>query len=180
MSKGYTRTSKFLSLVLRHEPAKAGLTLDSSGWVGVDELLAGCAAAGVAITRAELAKIVAQNDKQRFAFSDNGQRIRANQGHSVEIDLKLAPAVPPEHLFHGTADRFLAQIRRHGLSKQQRHHVHLSATRETAIEVGKRHGRPVVLRVAAGEMARQGHPFYCSANGVWLTDSVPPQFLDEA
>lgn len=180
MSKDYTRTSKFLSLVLRHEPAKAGLTLDSSGWVGVDELLAGCAAAGMAITPAELATIVAQNDKQRFAFSDDGQRIRANQGHSVEIDLELGPVVPPEHLFHGTADRFLAQIRRNGLSKQQRHHVHLSATRETAVEVGKRHGRPVVLRIAAGEMSRQGHPFYCSANGVWLTASVPPQFLDEA
>ena len=177
MSKDLTRTSKFLSLVLRHEPAKAGITLDSSGWVRVDELLAGCAAAGVAITRDELATVVAQSDKKRFAFSEDAQRIRANQGHSVEIDLNLAPVAPPEHLFHGTADRFLEQIRQNGLSKQQRHHVHLSAARETAVEVGKRHGRPVVLRVAAGEMARQGHTFYCSANGVWLTDSVPPQFL---
>ncbi len=179
MSKDYTRTSKFLSLVLRHEPSKAGITLDSNGWVGVDELLAGCAAAGVTITRDDLATIVAQSEKKRFAFSEDGRRIRANQGHSVEIDLALAPVPPPELLFHGTADRFLASIRLNGLSKQQRHHVHLSAARETAVEVGRRHGRPIVLQVAAGEMAKQGHTFFCSANGVWLTDSVPPQFLSE-
>ena len=179
MPLNYTRISKFLSLVLRHEPEKAGLKLDHAGWVTVDELLAGCIAAGMPITREDLATVVAQSDKKRFAFSEDGTRIRANQGHSVEVELALPPVAPPEFLFHGTADRFLESIRRSGLSKQQRRHVHLSAAREFATEVGKRHGRPVVLRVAAGEMSRHGHIFFCSANGVWLTESVPPQFLTE-
>lgn len=172
------RQSKFLSLVLRHEPEKVGLTLDPQGWVGVDELLRAFAARGRGLTRDQLETIVSTSDKQRFAFSPDGTRIRANQGHSVEgVDLNLPPAAPPEILFHGTADRFLESIRASGLIKGARHHVHLSAELQTARKVGSRHGRLVVLEVAAGEMHRAGHVFFVSANGVWLADAVPAQFL---
>ncbi|MES2695926.1 MAG: RNA 2'-phosphotransferase [Verrucomicrobiota bacterium] len=179
MSVQQVRISKFLSLVLRHEPAKAGIVLDSAGWVEVDALLRGCAAAGVSVSREELEQVVAQSDKQRFAFSDDRRSIRANQGHSVEVQLDYAPMVPPDILFHGTAERFLATIRLEGLNKRQRHHVHLSAERAVAVEVGRRHGRPVVLVVAAAEMHAAGHAFFRSANGVWLTESVPVAFLRE-
>jgi putative RNA 2'-phosphotransferase len=173
----HVRLSKFLSLVLRHEPHKAGLTLDSAGWVDVDVLLRGCAAAGVAITRDELDAIVAQSDKQRFAFSEDRMRIRANQGHSVEVELAYAPAQPPDVLYHGTADRFLASIRSQGLLKGGRHHVHLSSERAVALEVGQRHGRPIIIVVAAATMGRAGHVFFRSANGVWLTEHVPVEFM---
>lgn len=171
------RLSKFLSLVLRHQPEKAGLTLDSAGWIDIDELLRGCAAAGVGLDRATLDAIVAGSDKQRFAFSADGRRIRANQGHSIEVDLAYSPASPPEVLYHGTADRFWSSIQREGLLKGRRHHVHLSEGFETAVAVGRRHGRPFVLRVAAGEMHRRDFVFFRSANGVWLTDHVPAAFL---
>jgi len=174
-----TRVSKFLSLVLRHNPHKAGLVLDDAGWIPVDELLAGSARAGVTFTREELAIVVAENDKKRFAFSPDGARIRASQGHSIEVELEYEPLVPPEVLFHGTADRFLESIRQSGLLKQSRNHVHLSLDRDTAIKVGTRHGRPVVLTVAASKMHEAGHVFYLSANGVWLTEHVPPEFLGE-
>ncbi len=167
--------SKFLSLVLRHRPDAAGVTLDAEGWVGIDELLAGCAARGVAITRAELLEVVRDSDKQRFAI--DGERIRANQGHSVEIDLALPPSVPPARLFHGTVARFLASIVREGLLPGARRHVHLSPDVETARRVGMRRGEPVVLTVDAGAMTAAGLIFYRSENGVWLTDRVPPQFL---
>jgi putative RNA 2'-phosphotransferase len=173
----HVRLSKFLSLVLRHEPHKAGLTLDSAGWVEVDVLLRGCAAAGVPITRAELDAIVAQSDKQRFALSEDRARIRANQGHSVEVELDYAAAQPPEVLYHGTADRFLESIRAQGLLKGRRHHVHLSADRAVALEVGRRHGRPILIVVAAATMVRTGHVFFRSANGVWLTEHVPVEFM---
>lgn len=177
MSDQNTRLSKFLSLVLRHEPARAGLTLDSAGWVDVGDLLRGCAGAGKPLTRATLEEIVAKSDKQRFAFSEDGTRIRANQGHSVAVELEYKPVAPPDVLYHGTADRFLESIQTTGLRKAARHHVHLSAERKTAWEVGRRHGRPVIFIVAAGAMHRAGHAFYLSANGVWLTDGVPPEFL---
>jgi putative RNA 2'-phosphotransferase len=177
MASNHVRISKFLSLVLRHEPAKAGITLDSAGWVDVDALLRGCATAGVHCTREELERIVAESEKQRFALSPDRRRIRANQGHSVEVDLNYARAVPPEVLFHGTADRFLESIKSKGLIKAQRHHVHLSADRAVAIEVGRRHGKPVVIGVAAGAMHRAGYEFFLSANGVWLVDHVPAEFL---
>ena len=172
------RRSKFLSLVLRHEPQRIGIVLDSAGWTDVAGLLAACAAHGMAMTRDQLAEVVATSDKQRFALSDDGARIRANQGHSVDVELELAPATPPDVLYHGTADRFLDSIRAQGLVKQERHHVHLSATREVAIQVGARHGRPVVLVVRAAAMVAAGHAFYRSANGVWLVDHVPAAFLD--
>lgn len=173
----HVRLSKFLSLVLRHEPHKAGLTLDAAGWVEVDALLRGCTAAGKEITRAQLETIVAESDKQRFAFSEDRKRIRANQGHSIEVELEYAPAEPPEVLYHGTADRFLESIRAQGLLKGRRHHVHLSAERGVALEVGRRHGRPVVIVVAAATMGRAGHVFFRSANGVWLTERVPVEFM---
>jgi len=172
-----TRTSKFLSLVLRHEPEAAHVELDAHGWVAVEELLQGAQQAGVALDRNLLAEIVRTSDKQRFAFSADGMRIRANQGHSVPVDLQLAPGQPPETLFHGTASRFLPSIRTQGLRPGTRQHVHLSADVATATRVGQRHGNPVVLSVHAGAMYAAGHCFLQAANGVWLTGSVPPSHL---
>ena len=172
-----TRLSKFLSLVLRHAPERAGVVLDAAGWAEVDALIAGARRAGVALDRARLERVVRDNDKQRFAFSPDGRRIRASQGHSVAVDLGLTPEAPPETLYHGTAARHLDAIRREGLRPGRRTHVHLSADAATAASVGRRHGRPVVLGVAAGAMHRAGHAFVRSANGVWLTDAVPPEYL---
>lgn len=172
-----TRISKFLSLVLRHQPERAGLVLDEAGWVSVDDLLTGCAACGVELDRKQLEQLVRDSDKQRFALSDDGARIRANQGHSVSVALGYEPAEPPELLFHGTVERFLPSIRRQGLVRGKRHHVHLSATEDTAIKVGQRRGRPVLLKVRAGAMHRDGIAFYESENGVWLTEHVPPGYL---
>ena len=177
MARDLTRVSKFLSLVLRHRPEHIGLELDENGWAGVDELIERAAAHGVALTRELIAEIVAGSDKQRFALDATGARIRANQGHSVDIDLGLEPTEPPAILFHGTAASTLPSIRSEGLKPGNRQHVHLSRDEATAIKVGQRHGRPVVLRVFAGKMWRQGTPFYCSANGVWLTPAVPPEFI---
>jgi putative RNA 2'-phosphotransferase len=171
------RTSKFLSLVLRHDPGRIGVALDDAGWTEVARLLAACAAHGVSITRDELAAIVASSDKQRFALSSDGERIRANQGHSVEVDLQLPPAQPPAMLFHGTVERALASIRNGGLVRGKRHHVHLSPDVETATKVGARRGKPVILTIRAGDMAAAGHVFYRSANGVWLVEHVPPEFI---
>jgi putative RNA 2'-phosphotransferase len=171
------RLSKFLSLVLRHRPQTIGVVLDPAGWVDVDELLARAAAHGRAISRAELDEVVATSDKQRFALSADGRRIRANQGHSVDVDLGYRPAVPPAELFHGTVAAVLAAIRAGGLRKMARHHVHLSADRDTASRVGGRRGAPVILVVRAAAMHTDGHLFYLSANGVWLTDAVPPDYI---
>ncbi len=172
------RTSKFLSLVLRHEPERVGLKLDSAGWVGVTELLEAVNRHGVALTLEQLNHIVATSDKKRFAFSEDGASIRASQGHSIEVDLEYAPQVPPELLYHGTATRFLDSIREKGLQKMERHHVHLSAETAATVQVGARHGKPALLIIRAGEMHRAGHVFYRSANGVWLVDQVPPQFIE--
>ncbi|EEF58657.1 RNA 2'-phosphotransferase [Pedosphaera parvula] len=177
MSSRTVKISKFLSLVLRHEPGRIGIQLDSAGWVDVDELLRACTAHQFPFSRDELNQVVATNDKKRFAFSEDGKRIRANQGHSVEVELQYEPSVPPEILYHGTADRFLASIQQDGLIKGNRHHVHLSTELSTAISVGQRHGRPLVFRVLAGQMHRSGHQFFVSANGVWLADHIPANFL---
>ncbi len=179
MKSQLVATSKFLSLVLRHRPDVVGITLDAEGWVPVEDLLAACAQHGRAISREQLDAAVRTNDKQRFAFSADGTRIRANQGHSVPIDLGLAPVEPPELLYHGTVPRFLESIRRDGLTKGQRRHVHLSPDVGTATKVGQRRGRPVVLVVEACRMFRDGHTFYRSENGVWLTDAVPPEYIRE-
>src|SRR6266851_2628659 len=172
------RTSKFLSLVLRHEPARVGLQLDTAGWVGVDELLAAVARHGVPLTREQLDHIVATSDKKRFAISEDALRIRASQGHSVEIDLQYPPKTPPEILYHGTAMRFLDGIRQQGLQKMERHDVHLSAETKLTLQVGGRHGKPGLLTIRAGDMHRAGFIFRCSANGVWLVDHVPAAFIE--
>lgn len=177
MDKTLKSKSKFLSLILRHQPDVAGLTLDDAGWVDIDALLAGCARAGSPVTRDELDTIIRQNDKQRFAVSEDGRRIRASQGHSVQVDLGYEPAEPPAELYHGTAERVVPAIRREGLLRQARHHVHLSETAETARAVGQRHGRPVVIVVDAARMRTDGHVFFRSANGVWLVEHVPVAYL---
>lgn len=171
------RISKFLALHLRHDPAGLGLELEPGGWVAVEALLAACARKRRPISRAELEEVVRTSDKQRFAFDAAKTKIRANQGHSVDVDLQLTPAEPPPILYHGTGEGSLAAILRDGLSKMQRHHVHLSADAVTAHKVGARHGRPAVLRVDAAAMAAAGIVFYRAANGVWLVDHVPPHYL---
>lgn len=171
------RISKYLSLHLRHRPDALGLALGPGGWVEIDGLLHAAGRRGFRITRAELDAVVAENDKQRFSISEDGVLIRANQGHSVPIDLELAPAAPPERLYHGTAERSVAPILAEGLRRMARHHVHLSADVVTATKVGARHGRPVVFAVEAAVMQRDGHVFYVSANGVWLVEQVPPRYL---
>lgn len=171
------RRSKLLSLILRHEPHRAGLTLETGGWVRVDDLLSGLAAMGEPLTRHELDEIVETNSKKRFTVSPDGTRIRAAQGHSVAIEADLAPVTPPDTLYHGTASRFLDAILAQGLRPMSRQHVHLSSDTATAVEVGRRHGKPVVLAVAARAMAGSGHRFYQADNGVWLTDGVAPEYL---
>lgn len=177
MDKELLRISKLLSLVLRHEPQRIGITLDSAGWVAVDELLTAVNVAGVPVTRDLLQQVVAENDKQRFRFSEDGLRVRASQGHSVEVALDLPSKTPPDLLYHGTATRFLASIHQQGLLAQSRQQVHLSADQETAVKVGQRHGKPVVLTVSSGLMHREGYHFYQADNGVWLTDHVPSLYL---
>ncbi|KUP97686.1 RNA 2'-phosphotransferase [Thermobifida cellulosilytica] len=172
------RASKFLSRVLRHRPEEANVTLDAEGWVEVDALLKGCRAAGRPLTRAELEEIVARNDKRRYAFSEDGRRIRAQQGHTVEVDLNLPVRTPPEVLYHGTAKHSLPAILNEGLRPMGRHYVHLSPDEETARRVGARHGRPVVLTVDSARMHADGHEFRISGNGVWLVAGVPPHYLD--
>jgi len=175
--KETVRASKFLSLILRHEPERVGLKLGDAGWVGVDELLQAVNSHGVSLTLDELKHIVATSDKKRFAFSEDGLRIRASQGHSVEVDLQYPRQTPPELLYHGTATRFLDDIRQHGLKKMQCHDVHLSAETRVTLQAGGRHGKPALLTIRAGDMHRAGFVFRCSANGVWLVDHVPPQFI---
>jgi putative RNA 2'-phosphotransferase len=172
-----TKTSKFLSLVLRHEPGTIGITLDDAGWTDVAALLAAMATNGTPLTRGQLEHVVNTSDKKRFTFSDDGLRIRASQGHSVEVELGYEPMQPPEVLYHGTAGQFLESIRRTGLDKRGRHDVHLSETPATATTVGGRRGEAVVLIVAAGQMHRDGFSFRRSANGVWLVDAVPAKYL---
>jgi putative RNA 2'-phosphotransferase len=169
--------SKFLSKHLRHAPEALGLTLEPGGWVGVDDLLAACERARFRVSREELVEVVETNDKQRFSFDDTGQKVRANQGHSTPVDLQLEPTTPPDVLYHGTAEHRAADILRDGVKRMTRHHVHLSPTPEAARKVGARHGKPVVLRVDAAGMHRDGIVFYCSVNGVWLVDQVPPGYL---
>jgi putative RNA 2'-phosphotransferase len=166
--------SKKLSYILRHDPASVGLTLDEKGWVSVDELLK-----ATHMERSILEMVVADNDKKRFAFNDAQTMIRANQGHSVEIDLGYEPAMPPTVLYHGTARHYLQSIEKQGLIKGNRHHVHLSVDTETARKVGMRHGAPVILTVLASQMVADGYVFWVSANGVWLTEQVPPLYLKQ-
>lgn len=171
------RHSKFLSLVLRHRPEAIGVELDEAGWTPVDELLDALVRHGRPLTREQLETIVRENDKQRFTFDEAGLHIRASQGHSVAVELGYEPRQPPDMLFHGTPRQFVSSIRRTGLRRQQRHHVHLHADRQTAIHVGSRRGQPVLLEIDAGRMHEAGYVFYVTPNEVWLTDAVPPEFI---
>jgi len=171
------KISKFLSLVLRHKPQTIGLELDPAGWAEVDDLLERLRTRFPAIDRSALERVVADNDKQRFRFDESGTRIRANQGHSLDIELQLDPVEPPETLLHGTVAKFLDAIMREGLNKGSRQHVHLTDNQQTAEKVGARRGKPVLLRVEAAAMHAQGHVFFLSDNGVWLTEHVPARFL---
>lgn len=170
--------SKLLSYILRHDPAHAELVPEQAGWVAVDKLLEGLRKLGKPLSREDLEKIVAGSDKQRFAFSEDGGRIRSNQGHSIKVELGYQSAEPPDVLYHGTATRFVEAITREGLTRQSRHHVHLSPSIETASNVGKRHGKLVVLIIKAGLMKQSGFEFFLSTNGVWLTEHVPAQFIE--
>ncbi|MBD2893692.1 putative RNA 2'-phosphotransferase [Actinomadura sp. RB99] len=169
------KISKYLAKHLRHRPERIGLTLDAGGWASVPDLLDAAARHGFPFTRAELEHVVAVNDKRRYAL--DGDRIRAVQGHSIDVDLGLPAVPPPELLYHGTTEAAAPAIRREGLRRMDRHAVHLSPDTETARHVGARRGRPVVLVVEAGRMAADGHEFRVSANGVWLADAVPPEYL---
>lgn len=169
--------SRFLSLVLRHKPDSIGISLDLNGWVDVADLIQKITEHGRILDRTQLEKIVRDCDKQRFSFSEDGQRIRANQGHSVEVELDLSPKEPPAVLYHGTVERFLPAILAQGLCKMGRHHVHLSDDLETAQRVGQRRGRPVVLTIDAAAMHTGGAKFLQTTNGVWLADEVHPRFL---
>jgi putative RNA 2'-phosphotransferase len=179
MSNDVVKISKFLSLVLRHQPATIGLKLDGAGWVGVDELLAACNKNGRRITAKQLDFVVENNDKKRFAFNEDKTRIRANQGHSVKVELEYQPTIPPPILYHGTAIRYLNSIFEQGLVKGNRHHVHLSADKKTALVVGQRQGKAVILIVRSEKMHDDGSQFFISANGVWLTDHVPAKYLEQ-
>lgn len=175
--KNLKSISKFMSLILRHNPGCVGITLDDQGWVEVSTLIKAINKSGKNVDEEIIKEVVATNDKQRFTFSDDGLRIRANQGHSVNVDLKLEPQTPPEFLYHGTATKNLDSINKDGLDKRARQHVHLSADKVTATKVGQRHGKVVILTVRSGDMAREGHEFFLSKNGVWLTDSVPVEYI---
>jgi putative RNA 2'-phosphotransferase len=175
--KDLVKSSKLIALVLRHQPDKIGLELDKNGWADTAELLQKLNERGYFFDLELLKEVVETNDKKRFVFSEDFAKIRAYQGHSVEVDLNLEPKTPPSFLFHGTADQNLGSIKQSGLVKGSRHHVHLSAEEETAKKVGSRHGKPVILTVKAGEMRVDGHQFFQSENGVWLTEAVPAKYL---
>lgn len=175
--KRLVKTSKYLARHLRHDPQRLGLTLQAGGWVGVEDLLRACADRSFALTLQDLREVVERSDKRRFSFDADGTRIRANQGHSIAVDLGLTPTPPPPTLFHGTALSSLDAILRTGLHRAGRHHVHLSPDSDTAMRVGARHGRPVVLEVASGRMAQDGHRFFVTENRVWLTEAVAVHYL---
>jgi len=177
MQQHLKHISKLLSLVLRHKPETIGLQLDANGWAKVDELIQKINESGTAVDAATIDLVVETNDKKRFAFNEDKTQIRASQGHSIEVELNLKPLLPPDILYHGTADRFLESILKTGLTKQQRQHVHLSETLTTARAVGARHGNPVILNIHAKAMAAAGFLFYLSDNGVWLVDFVPVQYI---
>ena len=173
------KISKYLSKILRHQPERIGINLDRGGWVSVEELLSGCAKNQFFISRAELDEVVAKNDKKRFSFDPTATLIRANQGHSIDVDLQLEPIPPPDVLYHGTGSGAVESILETGLHKMSRHHVHLSADLATAKIVGKRKGNPVIFAVDAAAMQEKGFLFYRSENGVLLVEKVPPEYLKQ-
>lgn len=171
-----TRISKYISLILRHKPEVIGIELDAHGWADVEALLAGIGKK-YPIDREILEEIVRSDGKQRYSFSEDRTMIRANQGHSIQVDVELPASEPLETLYHGTAERFAASIEAQGLLPGSRLYVHLSSDAETAEKVGRRHGKPLIYLIDAGQMHRDGYTFYLSANGVWLTKAVPAQYL---
>ena len=178
MDKDLVNISKFLSYVLRHNPQEIGLSLDSNGWGNIDELIILCNLYGHNLSKDILLKIATNDIKERFAIKDN--RIRANQGHSINIDLHADQIIPPPTLYHGTAVRFFNSIMTLGLKKMQRQYVHLSTNEDTAYDVGKRHGKPIVLKIDSGLMLKEGFVFFLSSNGIFLTEYVPPRFISIA
>ena len=171
-----TETSRFIALILRHKPEEIGITLDEHGWANVQELIAGVSRTHP-LTIEQLDEIVATDEKQRYSFNEDKTLIRANQGHSIPVDVELPEAVPPEMLYHGTGEKYVASILRQGLIAKSRLYVHLSSDWETAVKVGSRHGQPVVFIVDSGRMHQAGMKFYLSVNGVWLTKEVPSSYL---
>lgn len=172
------KSSKFLSLILRHKPETIGISLSPDGWAEVDSLLQQMNSKGHSLSFDQLRYIVETNDKQRFSFNENHTRIRANQGHSIEVDLALQPLVPPSVLYHGTATRFIDSIKKEGLKRLNRQHVHLSSSMETASLVGQRHGKLALLTIDAKRMHEDKLVFFLSKNGVWLTEHVPVKYID--
>lgn len=172
------KTSVFISLILRHQPDVIGISLDRNGWANVQELINGINKTGkYSIDMPMLEEIVRTDNKQRYSFNEDRSKIRANQGHSINVDVELKEAVPPEILYHGTGEKYVDSINAEGLKPKSRLYVHLSKDVETAVNVGSRHGKPIVYIVASGEMYRQGYTFYLSENGVWLTKNVPVDFM---
>jgi len=177
MADKYKDISKYFSYLLRHKPETIGLKLDDNGWASIEDLIAKTTEFELDIEIIQI--VVESNDKQRFSISDDNQRIKANQGHSIEIDLDLKALEPPAHLYHGTAERFINSIMKNGLSKQKRHHVHLSESTAVAIAVGSRYGKPVVLKISSKEMFENGLKFYKTINNVWLVGSVPIEYINK-
>lgn len=173
------RISKFLSLILRHQPETIGLKLDENGWADVEELRAKSAKKRVHFSLEELDEVVETNNKKRFAFNEDKTKIRASQGHSINIDLSLEAIQPPDFLYHGTAEANISSIMAKGIEKRSRQHVHLSADKETATKVGMRHGKPIILTIRTGKMYEEGIAFFQSANGVWLTEFVDPKYISK-
>lgn len=173
------RISKFLSLILRHQPETIGLKLDENGWADVEELRERSAKKKVYFSLEELDEVVETNNKKRFAFNEDKTKIRASQGHSINIDLALEALQPPDFLYHGTAEANISSILEKGIEKRSRQHVHLSADKETATKVGMRHGKPIILTIRTGKMYEDGIAFYLSANGVWLTEFVDPKYISK-
>lgn len=169
-------TSKYISLILRHKPEVINITLDEHGWANVDELIKGVSKTHP-IDFEMLEKIVASDEKQRYSFNEDKTLIRANQGHSIPVDVELEEVEPPEILYHGTGEKYVSSIDREGLLPMSRLYVHLSLDMDTAIKVGKRHGKPVIYQVFGHNMVKDGYKFYCSVNGVWLTKEVPVKYL---
>ncbi len=180
VSKNNTNISKFLSYILRHQPETIGLSLDKEGWAVIDDLILCSAKKGYVLDYTLIRNIVDNNDKKRFTISDDGLRLRASQGHSSQqVNIDYKEKVPPRFLYHGTTKRFLPTIREQGLFPMSRQYVHLSLDEHTAILVGQRHGKPVLLKIRALHMYEQGFKFYQADNGVWLSEQVPPEFIQE-
>lgn len=176
-NKNEKELSKFISLILRHKPEVIGISLDEHGWADVDELIRGINRAGSRIDMDLLEKIVADDEKQRYSFNNDKTSIRANQGHSIAVDVELAEKIPPDILYHGTGEKYVASIEKEGLIPKSRLYVHLSTDYDTAVKVGSRHGKPVIYQIDAKQMYKEGYAFFLSVNGVWLVKNVPTVFL---